>query len=68
MKKSIIIVLGIVLVLIIGAYMGGFYAVSPSNSVVSCTKEAKVCPDGSVVGRIPPRCDFAPCPGKTTEN
>jgi hypothetical protein len=29
---------------------------------VACTLDAKVCPDGSAVGRIPPNCDFAPCP------
>ena len=29
---------------------------------IACTQEAKVCPDGSVVGRVPPNCDFAPCP------
>lgn len=28
----------------------------------ACTKEAKVCPDGSVVGRTGPNCEFAPCP------
>lgn len=28
----------------------------------ACTLEAKICPDGSAVGRIPPNCDFAPCP------
>lgn len=27
-----------------------------------CTLEAKLCPDGSSVGRVPPNCDFAPCP------
>ena len=27
-----------------------------------CTMDAKLCPDGSGVGRIPPWCDFAPCP------
>ena len=31
--------------------------------VVACTMEAKLCPDGSSVGRVPPLCDFAPCPG-----
>ena len=30
---------------------------------VSCTMEAKECPDGSYVGRILPYCQFAPCPG-----
>ena len=29
--------------------------------VVFCTLDAKVCPDGSAVGRVPPDCDFAPC-------
>jgi hypothetical protein len=28
----------------------------------ACTMEAKQCPDGSSVGRVPPNCDFAPCP------
>jgi hypothetical protein len=29
---------------------------------VSCTMEAKECPDGSYVGRSGPRCEFAACP------
>lgn len=29
---------------------------------VACTKEAKICPDGSAVGRIGPNCAFAACP------
>jgi hypothetical protein len=28
----------------------------------ACTAEAKVCPDGSAVGRTGPNCKFAPCP------
>jgi hypothetical protein len=28
-----------------------------------CTMDAKLCPDGSYVGRIAPNCEFAPCPG-----
>jgi len=31
---------------------------------VACTMEAKLCPDGSAVGRSGPRCEFAPCPGE----
>ncbi len=31
-------------------------------SVVACTMEAKICPDGSAVGRQGPHCEFAPCP------
>jgi len=29
---------------------------------VLCTAEAKLCPDGSSVGRVPPDCKFAQCP------
>jgi hypothetical protein len=29
---------------------------------VFCTQEAKLCPDGSYVGRIGPNCEFAVCP------
>lgn len=29
----------------------------------ACTREAKMCPDGSAVGRTGPNCEFAPCPG-----
>ena len=31
---------------------------------VACTMEAKICPDGSYVGRTGPKCEFAPCPTK----
>lgn len=31
---------------------------------VFCTMEAKICPDGSAVGRTGPNCEFAPCPGE----
>jgi len=29
---------------------------------IACTMEAKLCPDGSAVGRSGPNCEFAPCP------
>ena len=29
---------------------------------IACTMEAKLCPDGSAVGRSGPKCEFAPCP------
>jgi len=32
------------------------------NNQVACTMEAKLCPDGSSVGRSGPKCEFAPCP------
>jgi hypothetical protein len=36
---------------------------SPDGGVM-CTTEAKMCPDGSGVGRTGPNCEFAPCPGE----
>jgi len=40
----------------------------PTNSneddAVFCTMDAKMCPDGSYVGRQGPSCAFAPCPGE----
>ncbi len=33
---------------------------------IACTMEAKLCPDGSYVGRGGPNCEFAPCPGGNT--
>lgn len=34
----------------------------PQPEAVACTMEAKMCPDGSYVGRIGPSCEFAACP------
>lgn len=39
----------------------------PSDSIpegVACTMDAKICPDGSAVGRSGPNCEFDPCPGE----
>ncbi len=33
---------------------------------VACTQEAKLCPDGSYVGRTGPKCEFAACPIATS--
>lgn len=36
----------------------------PVDEPVFCTMDAKMCPDGSFVGRVPPDCRFAPCPAE----
>jgi hypothetical protein len=36
-------------------------------SGIACTQEAKLCPDGSAVGRTGPNCEFAACPEVATE-
>lgn len=35
---------------------------TPELNQVACTMEAKLCPDGSSVGRSGPNCEFAECP------
>ena len=36
--------------------------VARAPSPAACTMEAKLCPDGSAVGRSGPNCEFAECP------
>jgi hypothetical protein len=35
---------------------------APMGGGVACTMEAKICPDGTSVGRTGPNCEFAACP------
>jgi hypothetical protein len=37
---------------------------NPLPNQVACTMEAKLCADGSYVGRQGPKCEFAPCPSE----
>lgn len=37
---------------------------SAGDEWVACTMDAKICPDGSAVGRQGPHCEFAKCPGE----
>jgi hypothetical protein len=44
--------------------LGIFFAgcsTKPEITLQACTEEAKVCPNGSTVGRTGPNCEFAPC-------
>lgn len=58
------LVAGIVLIIVIG--LAGFVYRNVMERTggpepVACTMEAKICPDGSAVGRTGPSCAFAPC-------
>jgi hypothetical protein len=68
--KVLIFLIGGVLLIIFGYVIGNFYPLSFSdeeeNGGVYCTMDAKLCPDGSYVGRVAPNCDFAPCPSVKT--
>ena len=39
-----------------------FLDATPTPISKACTMEAKICPDGSSVGRTGPNCEFSPCP------
>lgn len=41
-----------------------FKFTNPNVTPVGCTLDAKICPDGTSVGRTGPNCEFAPCPGE----
>jgi hypothetical protein len=45
------------------AFVTSRKAVAPPQQT-ACTTEAKLCPDGSSVGRTGPNCEFAACPGQ----
>ncbi len=77
MKKtsgfSIIPVLAIVMALVVLTMIGWVTVVQFTRpepganlNTAACTLEAKVCPDGTSVGRVPPSCEFAACPGTNT--
>ena len=62
MKYIIYIVLAIIVIGAAFTVIKSQNVVVPINSV-ACTQEAKLCPDGSAVGRVGPMCEFSACPG-----
>jgi len=62
MNKIIVALIGIVVVLAGALYFLPELKNTPNPDGVACTAEAKMCPDGSGVGRVGPNCEFAECP------
>lgn len=58
MKKNLIILIIIAVLATIMYVVSGY----SQTKKIACTQEAKICPDGSAVGRTGPNCEFAPCP------
>ncbi len=72
----------IIFVIIIAGLFGGYryfssyYVPTPTprantpgtGGQYACTMEAKICPDGTAVGRAGPYCEFARCPGEPGGN
>ncbi len=65
MKKNIVIVFLLAVILVILA-MNFKFNKQEEPQGVACTEEAKICPDGSAVGRTGPKCEFAACPEAKT--
>ncbi len=75
MKSKIFLLVGLTLLLAVAiSFKSGLNSiVRPPVEVpnqpaepVACTMDAKMCPDGSYVGRQGPNCEFAACPVATT--
>jgi hypothetical protein len=69
MNKKISFPMALIIIAIVVIVGGGIlaYRYQRLQQPVVCTMEAKVCPDGSAVGRIGPNCEFALCPGVKTD-
>ncbi|HRH23608.1 MAG TPA: hypothetical protein PK295_03180 [Candidatus Magasanikbacteria bacterium] len=70
-KNSVPLIIVIVVVIIFTGFI--WYKNATEKNVggmitdgesVMCTMDAKICPDGSYVGRTGPQCEFAECPGE----
>jgi hypothetical protein len=70
-SSKLFLILGVLVLLVltgVGSYLVGQKNAQPPTNVFpapsgkACTQEAKLCPDGSSVGRVGPNCEFAACP------
>jgi len=67
MQSKIFVLVFIAVVFILGGLLyvynpGPTEYKNPKENGVVCTTDAKLCPDGSYVGRSGPNCTFDPCP------
>tara|TARA_B100000745_G_scaffold254816_1_gene177404 strand:+ start:7272 stop:7898 length:627 start_codon:yes stop_codon:yes gene_type:complete len=57
--------LGVVLIILLGLgsflYQNALRDRSAPEGPIACTLEARICPDGSAVGRTGPQCEFEAC-------
>jgi len=67
MKKSTVLIALAVIMAIVAVGYFTFQKVSVTQAPIVCTLEAKICPDGSSVGREGPKCEFAACPESSAE-
>ena len=65
-KDDSILAIASAIILLGGIFILASLNVSPSTTgeQIPCTQEARLCPEGSYVGRTGPNCEFAPCPSE----
>ena len=54
----------LILIFVAGIAAIGYFSYKNyfSNKPIACTADAKICPDGTAVGRSGPKCEFEACP------
>jgi hypothetical protein len=60
--RNYLIAGGVILVVVFGGLWIAYRSINTVPEPQACTLEAKLCPDGSSVGRTGPNCEFAACP------
>lgn len=77
MQRGFAPVIVLIGILVIAVVAGGAYYLQSKEALPyffrvktpeqkACTQEAKLCPDGSSVGRVGPNCEFTPCPSPSS--
>lgn len=62
--QKIIVLCVAVVVVIGGAWLYTNQGNDTGGDTIACPADAKICPDGTAVGRTGPNCEFAACPGE----
>lgn len=67
--KQLAFFLVLIIVLGLGGFMYRYVMENPpaQEAATACTMEARICPDGTSVGRSGPDCSFAACPFPNVE-
>ena len=60
--KNIIIFASIAALIVVGSIIFKYEKSTDKSNQIVCTADAKLCPDGSGVGRTGPNCEFTACP------
>jgi hypothetical protein len=63
-KLVYLIAIAVIVIVATGGVYWYFFKTQPEQ--IACTMEARLCPDGSYVGRTGPKCEFTPCPNITS--